>query len=88
MAAVAIQELSENLRRYLERVAQGETLEVVDQGRPVAMLSPVPETALARLRREGRVIPARLKLLDLGPPLPSVGPLSASEALEELRAED
>ena len=54
----------------------------------MAVLSPAPETALARLRREGRVIPARLNLLDLGPPLPSVGPLSASQALEELRAED
>lgn len=88
MTAVTVQELNDNLRRYLDRVAEGETLEVVDQGRPVALLSPAPETTLARLRREGRVIPARLNLLDLGPPLPSSGPLSASQALEELRTGD
>jgi prevent-host-death family protein len=90
MAAVAVQDLREDLGRYLERVAQGETLEVFDQGRPVAVLSPVPEqeTTLARLRREGKVIPARHDLLDFGPPLQVAAPLSASQALAELRAED
>ena len=90
MAAVAVHELREDLGRYLDRVAHGETLEVLDQGRPVALLSPVPaqETALARLRREGKVTPARLDLLSLGPPLQVAAPVSASQALAELRAED
>lgn len=90
MAAVAIHELREDLDRFLDRVAHGETLEVVDQGRPVALLSPIPEpeSALDRLRREGKVIPSRLNLLDLSPPLQVAAPLSVSQALAELRSED
>jgi prevent-host-death family protein len=81
MAAVAIHELREDLGRYLDRVAHGETLEVLDQGRPVALLSPVPaqETALARLRREGKVTPARLDLLG-GSASTFQGPASSASA--------
>lgn len=37
---VGIRELRQNLSVYLRRVAEGETLEVTERGRPVARLAP------------------------------------------------
>lgn len=89
--AVGIRELRQNLSKYLGRVAQGESLEVTDHGRGVAMLVPLPErsSALERLIAEGRVIPARGNLDDLPEPLELEGDagISISEALQEQREE-
>ena len=41
MEAIGVRELRQHASRYLERVRQGETLEVTDRGRPVARLVPV-----------------------------------------------
>ena len=86
---VGIRELRQNLSVYLRRVERGESLEVTDRGRPVALLGPLPERAslLDRLRAEGRVRPARGDLAALG--MPSAVPVrgSISEALDEQRAE-
>lgn len=43
--------------RYLARVASGETLEVTDRGRPVAMLVPVGGDNWQHLLAGGRVLP-------------------------------
>lgn len=40
-----------------------------------------------RLIAEGKLIPAKRRLADLGPPLPVRGKMSVSQALEELREE-
>jgi len=85
---VGVRELRQNLSVYLRRVQAGETLEVTERGRPVAILAPAPESAsiLDRLRAEGRLIPASGVLNEL---LPPAGEPSdrLSRALEEERAE-
>jgi prevent-host-death family protein len=87
---VGIRELRQNLSQYLRRVEQGETLEVLERGRPVAILAPLPERrgALERLLASGRVIPARLDLASLGPPPAAPAGVSLSQALADLRAEE
>ena len=62
---VGVRELRQNLSVHLARVTAGETLEVTDRGQPVALLTPLAagETLVARLRREGRLIPATGDLL-------------------------
>jgi len=86
---VGVRELRQNLSKYLRRVVAGETLEVTERGRPVAVLSPLPEeaTAIDRLAALGRLKRARLDLTKLGPPLDCPLEISISEALEEQKAE-
>ncbi len=85
---VGVRELRQNLSRYLRRVEAGETLEVTEHGRPVAVLAPLPppqESILDRLIREGRARPAQGDLLDVKPlPARTTGP-TLSEILAEQR---
>lgn len=85
---VGVRELRQNLSVHLRRVARGETLEVTEHGRPVAVLAPLPQgqSALERLRAAGLLIPAKGDLLKLPRP---PGPTSrrGTEALEEDRAD-
>ena len=85
---VGVRELRQNLSVHLRRVLRGETLEVTDRGRAVAILAPLPRTTslLDRLIAEGRVIPAKGDLLDLERPSMPVS-RRASRALQRLRAD-
>ncbi len=67
---VGIRELRQNLSVYVERVLKGDTFEVTERGRAVALLGPLPEgqTALGRLVRDGRVRPSEGDVLELGMP--------------------
>jgi prevent-host-death family protein len=67
---VGIRELRQDLSVYVRRVLQGDTFEVTEHGRPVALLGPLPEesTAMGRLVREGRVRPPSADLVELGLP--------------------
>lgn len=71
-------------------VAAGETVEVTDRGRPVAVLAPIPHRgALDHLRVTGDLVPASAGLEDLPAPLaisPS-GP-TPSEILAQLRRDE
>ena len=40
---VAVRELKQNLSKYLERAARGETIRVTDRGTPKAMIGPLPD---------------------------------------------
>ncbi len=83
---VNVRELRQNLSRYLKDVKAGEAIEVAERGEPVAMLVPLrPDDPLADLIAAGKIIPARLKLSDIGPPLPAQPGPSLSEILDELR---
>ena len=88
--AVGVRELRQNLSQYLRRVEKGETLEVLERGKPIAILAPLPEHqgALERLRASGRVTPARLDLAALGLPPAAPEGFSISEALADLRSEE
>lgn len=87
--AVNVRELRQNLSLYLRRVIGGETLRVLQRGRPVAILGPLPERASAfdRLVAEGRATPPALDLIGLGVPPRVRTRRSVSAALEELRDE-
>ena len=74
---VGVRELRQNLSVYLDRVKEGERLEVTEHGRPVALLVPLPDddNQLARMIAEGRVIPATRDLQEVlrqYPPLPPI----------------
>ena len=70
MASIGVRELRQRASELLRRVEQGETIEVTDRGRPVAILSPPPDgNPLARLRALGDVEPAKGDLDDLPEPL-------------------
>ncbi len=81
---VEVQELREHLGDYLQRVVAGEHFRVAQDGRPVALFSPLPEPTRTRDRMiaEGRIIPAKADLLDLGPPLVVPLRMSSKEALD------
>jgi prevent-host-death family protein len=87
---VGVRELRQNLSVYLARVTAGETLQVTDRGRAVAVLAPLPAaaTVVQQLVASGRAIAATRGLEDL-PPLPPGTPRDLGRrvqaALEESR---
>lgn len=85
---VGVRELRQNLSKYLRRVARGETLEVTEWGRPVAILGPLtkPVSPLDRLVSMGRVTRPERALSELLPPRGRVS-TRLSEALLDERAE-
>ena len=90
MVSVGVRELRQRASELLRRVATGETIEITDRGRPVALLAPLPDgSALDRLRATGDVQPAAGDLSDLPQPLrlaPDVETPSA--ALARLRRDE
>jgi prevent-host-death family protein len=86
---VGVRELRQNLSVYLRRVKAGESVEVKERGRRVAVLAPVSARAsvLDRLVAAGRATPATEDLLALGPPLGRRPSRRASRALARLRDE-
>jgi prevent-host-death family protein len=83
---MGIRELRDNLTEAMRRVRNGETIEVTRDGVPVALISPTPTDRIERLIAGGSVSrPVPLKRWPK--PLPVTGPMTASEALEEDRAE-
>lgn len=56
MTSVGIRELRQRASELLRRVEGGESIEVTDRGRPVAVLAPLPDgTPLDRLRASGDI---------------------------------
>jgi prevent-host-death family protein len=90
MASVGVRELRQRASELLRRVAAGETIEVTDRGRPVALLTPLPEAGpLERLRAAGEVSPPTGDLEELPAPLPlAPGQEPPSVVLARLRAEE
>jgi prevent-host-death family protein len=90
MASVGVRELRQRASELLRRVAAGETIEVTDRGRPVALLSPLPEAGpLERLRAAGEVNSAAADLDELPAPLPlKAGQEPPSAVLARLRRDE
>lgn len=89
-ARVGVRELRQNLSIYLDRVKQGETLEVTEHGQPIAQLAPRPPKPISTIDRmiaEGRITPAKRSHKDLPPP-PTIPGRPPSEILQEMRDED
>lgn len=82
-----MRELRQHASRYLARVEAGETVEVTDRGRLVAMLVPPNPAAGARDRlvASGRLIPASRPLrLPRRVPMPPGAP-DTGAVLDEMR---
>lgn len=90
MTSVGVRELRQRASELLRRVAAGETIEVTDRGRPVALLSPLPEAGpLERLRAAGEVDPATADLDELPAALPlQAGQEPPSAVLARLRRDE
>lgn len=70
MTSVGVRELRQRASGLLRLVEQGETIEITDRGRPVALLTPIPEgSPLERMRAAGDVEIATADLQDLSEPL-------------------
>jgi prevent-host-death family protein len=90
MTSVGVRELRQRASGLLRLVEQGETVEITDRGRPVALLTPIPEgSPLERMRAAGDVETATADLNDL--PEPLVLPTEVelpSGVLERLRRDE
>jgi len=70
MTSVGVRELRQRASGLLRLVEQGETVEITDRGRPVALLTPIPDgSPLERMRAAGEVENATADLEDLPEPL-------------------
>ncbi|MGH9078246.1 MAG: type II toxin-antitoxin system Phd/YefM family antitoxin [Acidimicrobiales bacterium] len=89
MMSVGVRELRQQASELLRQVAGGETIEITDRGRPVALLSPLPQgSPLERLRAAGEIDDAVGDLDELPEPLPSKAGELPSLRLERLRRAD
>ena len=88
MTSIGVRELRQRASAYLRRVEAGETSEITDRGRPVALLSPLPHhSTLERLRASGDLAPASGEALpDAVDPLPGVD--APSSLLVRLRDDE
>lgn len=86
---VGVRELRQNLSVYLRRVVAGQTLEVTERGRAVAVLAPLAEasTPLERLIASGMATAPAGDLLKLGRPRGRPVSRLVSEALQQGRQE-
>lgn len=91
MRRAGVRELRQRASDLLRRVERGETIEITDHGRPVALLTPIPDDDLdpyERMVAVGDIEPATGSIDDLPPPMPSTGPESPSVVLARLRADE
>jgi prevent-host-death family protein len=83
---MGIRELRDGLTAAVRRVRAGETIEVTHHGVPIAVLAPVSADRIGRLVGGGDVTPGR-PLAGRLRRFPVTGEMSASEAIEDDRAE-
>lgn len=90
MTSVGVRELRQRASELLRLVGQGETIEITDRGRAVAVLAPLPDSGpLDKLRATGDLTTATGDLDGLPDPLPlPSGQALASEALARLRRDE
>ena len=90
MASIGIRELRQRASEYLRRVEAGETLEVTDRGRPIALLTPIPHVPpLEQLRASGGLEESDGDIDDLPEPLELSGEHEPpSSVLMRLRSDE
>jgi len=90
MSSVGVRELRQRASELLRRVEAGETIEITDRGRPVAVLAPLPDgNSLERLRASGDLVPATAGFDTLPEPLAlPEGYEKPSEILARLRRDE
>ncbi len=87
MERIGVRELRQYASRYLARVQTGETIEVTDRGRPVALLVPTHEDRWLDLVASGQILAAtgEGEVLD---DAPNDYGVDASARLAAIRAEE
>ena len=89
MNSVGVRDLRQRASELLRRVEGGESIEITDRGRPVAVLAPLPGDTLERLRALGDLQEADADLADLPEPLPlAPGAEPPSAVLARLRRDE
>jgi prevent-host-death family protein len=90
MTSVGVRELRQRASELLRRVEAGETIEVTDRGRPVAVLAPLPDRSpIQRLSATGDLVASQRDLNDLPDPLPlGPGQEPPSSVLARLRRDE
>jgi len=90
MARIGIRELRQRASEYLRRVEAGETIEVTDRGRPIALLTPIPKAPpVERLRASGDIQGGTALWDDIPAALPlEEGQEAPSAILERLRSDE
>ena len=87
---VGIRELRQRASELLRQVERGESFEITDRGRPVAVLTPLPAgSPYRRMLAEGEIARASRNAGELPEPLAlSSGQESASSVLTRLRSDE
>ena len=90
MTSVGVRELRQRASELLRIVERGETVEITDRGRPVALLTPLPAgSAYERLVATGIIESAASSLDDLPEPLElAVDAERPSAVLSRLRRDE
>lgn len=90
MRSVGVRELRQRASELLRAVEGGETVQITDRGRPVALLTPTPQgSPLERLRAGGLTDPPRAGLDALPEPLTlAAGVEAPSTVLDRLRRDE
>jgi len=87
MNKVGVRELRRDASAILRRVAAGETIQVTDRGRPVALMVKAMPDGLERLEAEGMVRRGDGDLLGIKPVGPKPGVPLPSELVSQGREE-
>ena len=69
MMSVGVRELRQRASELLRRVENGQSIQITDRGRPVAVLAPLPADPLERLIATGDLQPSDGDIADLPEPL-------------------
>jgi prevent-host-death family protein len=87
MDQIGVRELRQHASRYLARVVGGETIEVTDRGRPVALLVPVTADTWSDMIAARKVALATDDA-DIADEAPADYGIDASSALAAMRADE
>ncbi len=89
MRTIGIRELRQQASRHVRTVQAGETIQVTDRGKPVAMIVPLSErSVMEELEAAGRVTRARGDVLQVPPVRPKKGIPLPSQILARMRADE
>jgi prevent-host-death family protein len=92
MKQISVRQLRQHASVWLREVQAGESFEVTDRGRPVAMLVPRKLGVLDQMIADGRAKPAQgdlIEFLEKNPPIPpKPGVPLPSEILAQMRADE
>lgn len=84
---MGIRELRDKLPQAIRRVRGGETIAVTNDGQPVALIVPYPQSTIEKLIAEGKATPGRSPFRPPTRLFEARGPKTASQILEEDRAD-